>query len=167
MGKVTDFEVQGRQLVETVQWAIDVPENRLAQLGWAMTKAGFLKAVSVGFVPTRSVARGEKGAFADQMAELGIKDAASVSRVYTEQQQIELSSVIIPANPNSLAKSYKAGVLTDDDLEFLATSRARREAREENSEHDQAANYPELLAWSEAQALDAYLRNIEHALKQI
>jgi hypothetical protein len=32
LGKVTDFSVQRGSLVETVKWAIDVPENALAQL---------------------------------------------------------------------------------------------------------------------------------------
>src|SRR5215204_4273669 len=40
LGKVIDFKVEGRggsaRLIETVQWAIDVPENKLAQLGWRM-----------------------------------------------------------------------------------------------------------------------------------
>jgi phage/plasmid-associated DNA primase len=46
-------------LVETVKWAHDVPENRLAQLGYAMTKAGHLKAVSVGFIPTKMLTGGD------------------------------------------------------------------------------------------------------------
>src|SRR3954468_16810044 len=33
LGKVVDFRVDGKKLIEQVQWAIDVPENALAQLG--------------------------------------------------------------------------------------------------------------------------------------
>src|SRR5580704_10871364 len=33
LGKVIDQKIVKRQLVETVQWAIDVPENFLAQKG--------------------------------------------------------------------------------------------------------------------------------------
>src|SRR3954468_6697856 len=53
LGGVIAFEVKGDKLVETVQWAIDVPTNRLAKLGWDMTEAGFLKAVSVGMKPVK------------------------------------------------------------------------------------------------------------------
>src|SRR5437879_5867721 len=42
LGRVIDFRVEGNRLVETAQWAIDVPENVLAQRGYAMTKAGYL-----------------------------------------------------------------------------------------------------------------------------
>ena len=55
LGKVIDFRVEGAQLIERVQWAIDVPENQLAQIGWKMTEAGYLKAVSVGFFPVKYV----------------------------------------------------------------------------------------------------------------
>ena len=34
LGKVVDYKIDGKSLVETVQWAIDVPENAMAQLGW-------------------------------------------------------------------------------------------------------------------------------------
>src|SRR5262245_42586020 len=36
VGKVTEFKVDKGRLVETVQWAIDVPGNLLAQRGFAM-----------------------------------------------------------------------------------------------------------------------------------
>ncbi|HEY3853504.1 MAG TPA: hypothetical protein VGO67_03820 [Verrucomicrobiae bacterium] len=50
LGKVVDFRVKNRQLIETVKWAIDVPSNVLAIKGFAMMQAGYLKAVSVGFL---------------------------------------------------------------------------------------------------------------------
>jgi hypothetical protein len=52
LGRVVDFRVEGDRLIERVQWAIDVPENQLARIGWKMTEAGYLKAVSVGFSPS-------------------------------------------------------------------------------------------------------------------
>jgi hypothetical protein len=51
LGKVVDFAVRGKELVNVVQYAIDVPEARLAQFAWKMLQANFLPAVSVGFVP--------------------------------------------------------------------------------------------------------------------
>ena len=57
LGRVTDFRVEGRQLIERVQWAVDVAEQPLARLGFNMTQAGYLKAVSVGFFPVKEVSK--------------------------------------------------------------------------------------------------------------
>lgn len=121
VGKVVDFAVRGKQLVETVQWAIDVPENKLAQLGWKMTQAGYLRAVSVGFVPLRVATPHSSNSMEWQEAlqSVGGKADSGIRAIYLEQQQKELSACILGANPNALAKSYKAGALTDSDLEFL------------------------------------------------
>ncbi len=130
LGKVVSATLQGRDLVERVQWAKDVEENKLAQLGWKMTIGGFLKAVSVGFIPVRYVRNGADG-WTQALQELGIKpeDAAAIRYIYLEHEQIELSACIIGANPDALAKSYDAGCVkdadlaavgfTDDDMSFL------------------------------------------------
>lgn len=127
LGKVIDWRVDKRRrcLVETVQWAKDVKENRLAQLGWAMTVGGYLKAVSVGFNPIRYTSKwdSDRKPWLDQLNELGLREEDGVRAIYIEQQQIELSACILGANPNALqmtAKAYKAGVLDDDALNFLA-----------------------------------------------
>lgn len=129
LGTVVDFKVAGKKLVETVQWAVDVAGNELAQLGWKMTEAGYLKAVSVGFWPTKMVTKwdNDPSAFKHEIEELGLTKDNDVRAIYQEQEQIELSSCIIGANPNALAKSYKAGVLTDADLDFLSRERDARE----------------------------------------
>jgi hypothetical protein len=130
LGKVVSATLQGRDLVERVQWAKDIPENTLAQLGWKMTIGGFLKAVSVGFIPVRYVRNGADG-WTQALTELGIKpeDGAAIRYIYLEHEQIELSACIIGANPDALAKSYSAGCVkdadlasvgfTDDDMSFL------------------------------------------------
>lgn len=127
LGKVVDFRVDGKRLVETVQWAIDVPSNSKARIGWDMTRAGYLKAVSVGFVPRRMVSKwdSDKAGWMAQLKDLGLHEEQGVRAIYIEQEQIELSAVIIPANPNALmqvAKAYKAGCITEADL--LALSRS-------------------------------------------
>ena len=61
LGQVTSARIEGRDLIERVQWAKDVEENKLARLGWKMTLGGFLKAVSVGFQPVRMVRNGGDG----------------------------------------------------------------------------------------------------------
>ena len=42
LGRVVDFTVKGRQLIETVKWAIDCSTNDLAIKGFQMTAAGYL-----------------------------------------------------------------------------------------------------------------------------
>ena len=117
LGSVVSAKVEGKNLVERVQWAKDVQENRLAQIGWKMTLGGFLKAVSVGFYPVRWVRNGGEG-WSAACQQLGIKadDAAKIRYIYLEQEQIELSACIIGANPEALAKAHTEGVVKDADL---------------------------------------------------
>lgn len=144
LGRVIDWRVDGDQLFERAQWAIDVPENSLAQVGWKMTAAGYLRAVSVGFTPTRVVSRfdTDRQPYLDTLAALGLTEESNVRSIYLEQEQIELSVCIIGANPNALARAlensdkstlgafpgfrqmasaYKAGVIDDADLEKIET----------------------------------------------
>lgn len=139
VGRVLDFYVSGHQLVERVQWAIDAPDNKLAQLGWQMTEGGYLKAVSVGFIPTRYVSRGDPE-WLKTLQSLGLPPDTTARRIYLEQEQLELSSCIIGANPNALARAYKAGAITDDLLNFsdrLAQENASRAAEAAHA-HDAA-----------------------------
>jgi len=117
VGKVLDFNVTNKQLVETVQWAIDVAENKLAQLGWKMTEGGYLKAVSVGFFPVTMINRWDQDTttFNSLCLQAGA-DPNIVRTIYTKQRQIELSSCIIGANPNALAKALKDQCVTETDL---------------------------------------------------
>lgn len=141
LGQVTAARIEGRDLIERVQWAKDVEENKLARLGWKMTLGGFLKAVSVGFQPVRMVRNGGEGWNA-ALAEIGRKpeDGSQISYIYLEQEQIELSACIIGANPEALAKSYGAGCIgdadlasvgfADDDMHFLTIAGAALEKPE-------------------------------------
>lgn len=122
LGRVEDFKVAGRRLVETVKWAVDVAENTLAQKGFAMTKAGYLKAVSVGFYPTKYVSKfdSNQNGWKDALKELRLTEETGVSRVYLEQEQKELSACVIGANPNALSKAHSDGILTEADLDYLS-----------------------------------------------
>ncbi|HOX01134.1 MAG TPA: hypothetical protein P5555_17325 [Candidatus Paceibacterota bacterium] len=126
LGKVIDARVSGGQLREMVQWAVDVPNNRLAQLGWEMTKAGFLKAVSVGFVPVRTLSRSSSNEieFQRKLVELGLPADSDARTIYLEQEQIELSAVVIGANSNALLCARNAKVIDDGDLDFLFAKRS-------------------------------------------
>lgn len=140
VGRVVDFEVARKKLVETVQWAKDVAENTLAQLGWKMTEAGFLKAVSVGFWPVKMVTKWDQDPkpFQDQADKLGLDENSGIRTIYLEQQQVELSAVIIGANPNALAKAYKAGVLDDAMLDKISTEQTERYSRATATQDAQA-----------------------------
>lgn len=124
LGKVIEFYVSKRRLINVVKWAIDVPENLDAIKGFAMTQAGYLPAVSVGFRPVKMVTMwdADKDAYHKELEKLDIKaDSDTAPRViYQKQQQIELSAVPIGANPNAVAKAYKDGILDDADLTRLS-----------------------------------------------
>lgn len=134
LGEVVDFAVRGRKLINVVRWAKDVPENSLAQLGWKMTQAGYLKAVSVGFYPVRALGGHSQGAdrieFQQQLEELDLDEQSAPRTIYVEQEQIELSAVVLGANPNALAKAYKAEVLTDEDLNTLSARVAENQQQQ-------------------------------------
>lgn len=135
LGKVISFEVVRKKLVETVQWAIDVQENTLAKLGWKMTEAGYLKAVSVGFWPVKMLSKWDNNpsGWMQQIEELGLtsdrEDPNTPRVIYTEQQQIELSACLIGANPNAVARAFKANVLDEAELEKLSTEYVLRNSR--------------------------------------
>jgi hypothetical protein len=162
LGNVVDFKVAGKKLVETVQWAVDVTDNKLAQLGWKMTAAGYLKAVSVGFYPVRMATRwdSDQSGYLSELTSLNLAPESGVRAIYQEQQQIELSACIIGANPNALAKSYKAGVLDDADLEFLSIETAKRET-------DNAATDPADAAKSRQRARTAFLVELQTKIKSL
>lgn len=121
LGKVIDYKVEGNQLIETVQWAIDVEGHALAHLGWKLTAAQYLKACSVGFYPKRLVTRWDRDPkpYNDALKEIGMESAGEGDRpfvIYVEQEQIELSVCILGCNPEALARGYKDGVLDEEDM---------------------------------------------------
>lgn len=168
LGSVVDFKIEGRQLIETVKWAPDA--SPLAKIGWAMTQAGHLKAVSVGFIPTKEVTRWENGGsdLAREALNLGLDTAtaAKVSCIYLEQEQIELSACIIGANPAALARSFKDGVLSDADIDLLSERAmkisATTEAPARRAEEDAAA-----LRKEEQRQQAEWLRKFQTAVGQL
>jgi hypothetical protein len=127
LGQVVAFEVKGGQLIEDVKYALTTAGNTLADWTFAMVRDKFLRAVSVGFVPSNWASKwdSDKSKLLAQIAELKLdsQTAAKLSAVYIEQEQIELSQCVIGANPNALAKSYamvarahKAGCLSEENI---------------------------------------------------
>lgn len=133
LGKVQTARLEGSQLIERVKWAKDIPEAKLAVLGWKLTEGQFLKAVSVGFKAVKSVYPKESGWNGYvQQAGLSPEDAAKCRRIFVEQEQLELSACILGANPSAVAKAFDEGCIndadlagigfTDSDMQFLSTA---------------------------------------------
>lgn len=129
LGQVTGWRVEKGQLIETVQYSLEA--NTLASWAFKMVRDGFLKAVSVGFVPLRLASKWDAtpADFLSAINELKLdaQTAAKLTVIYLEQEQIELSQCVIGANPNALAKAYKAGCLTEADLDQLCALKANLE----------------------------------------
>lgn len=161
VGRVVDFRVEKRHLVETVQWAVDVPSNELARRGYEMTKAGYLRAVSVGFVPVTVLTEyNDPAQYAQQLAELDLGDGVRPRAIYLEQQQVELSAVIIGANAAALARGYKAGLLDERFLDWICQERARRETA-------MHAGQPADACTARQRAREQFLGRIEALIKRL
>jgi len=172
LGEVVDWRVSKKtgQLFETVRWAKNVEENRLAVLGWKMTEAGFLKAVSVGFYPTKVMAPwNDASGFQLQVEELGLPKNHKVERIFVEQEQIELSAVVIGANPNAVAKSYKAGALSDQDLESLAEIASYRIVMDQFTEPQQQASTsrPAMVEALKRLERERFLRQYQRTIERL
>lgn len=133
LGQVIAWEVVGAQLIEDVQFALTSKDDTLADWAFKMYRDKFLRACSVGFVPSRYATKwdSDRNPLLQQIGELKL-DAAGAARVqcvYIEQEQIELSACILGCNPNALAKAYKAGTLTEGDLDKLCALKANLETR--------------------------------------
>ena len=127
LGKVVGWSIQNRRVVETVQWAIDVPECKLAAYGFKMTQAGYLKAVSIGFMPTSYATRWDSNptSFQEAMKDMNVPAGTKVDCVYLTWLQLELSACVIGANGNAVAKAYKAGVVDDAFLDLISAQKAQ------------------------------------------
>ncbi len=126
LGQVVSWRIENNQLVERVRYSREA--GTLAEWAYKMVRDKFLKAVSVGFVPTKMATKwdGDQSGFLAQIAELKI-DAQTTGKlraVYVQQQQIELSQCVLGANPNALAKAYKAGCLSEEDIDKFSTLKA-------------------------------------------
>ena len=95
VGRAKNVRVQGNKLLGDIEFA-DVDVNQTADVVYKMTKAGFLKTVSVGFQPVEWV-------FSKDKSRPGGVD-------FKKQTLLEISIVPLPANPNALIQAKAAGV---------------------------------------------------------
>ncbi len=95
-------EIEGRvALYQRIEFAVEA--NPMARIAYGLYRGGFLRAVSVGFIPLR---------WADAQGETG----AGIRRRHLEQELLEVSAVSLPANPNALALAVKSGAVARGDL---------------------------------------------------
>jgi len=103
LGRAQSVEVRDGKLANRVEFCTDNPMGNLA---WKMAKAGFIKSQSVGFIPITWT----NGQGKDQP-----------DRTYTAQELLEISLVVVPANPGAtIGLALKSGALTKSDLTALA-----------------------------------------------
>lgn len=104
--------VQVQRTMNSLQFTIEfVPPDILpfADTIFKLYAAGFLKGVSVGFLPKkREMLRDAAGEF------IGFR--------FTQQELIELSAVSVPDNPDALIQESQHGALQKEAAEFLAKS---------------------------------------------
>lgn len=124
LGRATEVEVRGGRLWLRVQFATHI--NPLARMAYELYRGGFLRAVSVGFIPLRW----ENG-----------HERTPWRRRFLEQELIEVSAVAVPANPNALALAAKAGAVTRTDLRALHELLC-------HTLNDGPAHSPELARWT-------------------
>lgn len=102
IGKALITEVKGDHLYQRVEFAVDA--NPVAKIAYQLYKGGFLRAVSVGFIPKKW--------------ENGSREAG-YARKYLESELLEVSAVSIPANPNALKLGFESGAVDKSDLKEL------------------------------------------------
>jgi HK97 family phage prohead protease len=128
LGKVVDFRSSSESFDVAVEWA----EHDRAVMARDLVKAGFLSAVSVGFIPDANAITSRS---------IGTREVP----VYERTELIEVSLVPVPANPHAIAlmRSFRLPVFSehspsdDADSECLRTEtkdaltleRFRRELR--------------------------------------
>jgi phage head maturation protease len=121
LGKALITEVRtvaDRQvLFQRIEFATEA--NPMARIAYALYSRGFLKTVSVGFIPVRW----EDGTPSSSPAAPKSDEGGSsipFRRRYLEQELLEVSAVAIPANPNALALALKSGAVEKADLKETA-----------------------------------------------
>jgi HK97 family phage prohead protease len=102
LGRAQSVAVVGGKLVNRVEFCID---NPLGNLAWKMAKGGFIKSQSVGFIPLEWT----NGTGKDQP-----------DRTYTSVELLEISLVVVPANPGATIGNQIKSVLNTSERRDLA-----------------------------------------------
>ncbi len=99
LGRAASVQVADGKLVNRVEFCLDNPMGALA---YKMAKGGFIKSQSVGFIPLEWTNGNQAG---------------QPDRTYTKCELLEISLVVVPANPGAtIGTALKSGVLTPGDI---------------------------------------------------
>lgn len=99
LGNSTDLQIKGGKMHNRVRFAMD---NPLGAMAYRMAKKGFIHSESVGFIP-KEWQRG--------------KTDEEPNVTYVRQELIEISLVIVPANPGAtVGAALKSGAITRADV---------------------------------------------------
>ncbi|MDB6108336.1 MAG: hypothetical protein JWR69_86 [Pedosphaera sp.] len=98
LGRAVSVSVTDGMLCNRVEFCLD---NPLGNLAWKMAQGGFIKSQSVGFIPM----------------EWTNGKANEPDRTYTKQELLEISLVVVPANPGAtLGLALKSGAIQRADV---------------------------------------------------
>jgi len=97
-----DQQVQNNKLCCRILFAVD---NPLGLLAYKMAKGGFIRSMSVGFIPLEWTSGDSKD---------------KPDRTYTESELLEKSLVVVPANPGATIGNQIKGVLNPAERKNLA-----------------------------------------------
>ena len=103
LGRAQSVSVKDGQLVNQVEFCTDNPMGLLA---YKMAKGGFIKSQSVGFIPLEWTTGNKSG---------------EPARTYTKCELLEISLVVVPANPGATIGNQIKSVLTVSERRDLAT----------------------------------------------
>lgn len=105
LGRALSVNVTDGKLMNRVQFCVDNPMGNLA---YKMAKGGFIKSQSVGFIPLEWT---------------NGKESGQPDRTYTKAELLEISLVVVPANPGATIGNQIKSVLNPgerrDLVEFL------------------------------------------------
>jgi len=107
LGRAQSIAVADGKLVNRVEFCLD---NPMGSLAFKMAKGGFIKSQSVGFIPLEWT-NGKNGNDGNN----------EPSRTYTKCELLEVSLVVVPANPSAtIGLALKSGAIERKDLRDLA-----------------------------------------------
>lgn len=125
LGRAVSVSAASGKLLNRVEFCLD---NPLGNMAYKMAKNGFINSQSVGFIPI----------------EWTNGDAGEPDRTYTKCELLEISLVVVPANPGAtveataIGKALRAGALEKTDLsdaiKFLQHLITDKSTRKEVSE---------------------------------
>lgn len=145
--------VDGKRLVADITFAVE--ENPRAVVAHKLAAAGFLKTVSVGFLPVTWVDG---------------KAPKEPRRTYTKQELLEISLVALPSNPGATRLDYEGavqkGIITADEAALLTMPEAKGT---EPPELSQISNVLKRVSDLEAEAaeLRGQVGGLEAEMQQI